>query len=88
MTHPVGKFKAKRFHEWGFDETHIEKLEEALLKIAHTRKVVETVPSKFGTKYVVDGKIKTPRGGNRTIRTVWVIEASQRNPSFITAYPL
>lgn len=88
VTHPVGKLKAKLFREWGFDETNIEKLEEALRKIARTRKAIETKNSIFGTTYVVDGKIMIPRGGSRSIRTIWVTEVSQRNPRFITAYPL
>ena len=90
LTNPEGKSKAKLFREWGFDETNIVQLEEALRKIAIRRKVIISRPSNdsSGINYEVDGKITIPNGGTRSIKTVWYIEKDQRYPRFVTAYPL
>lgn len=81
--------KGKLFRKWGFDESNIEILEAALLKIAHTRKVVSSEPSsdKSGINYAVDGKISLPIGGTIIIKTIWYI-INGEVPIFVTAYPL
>jgi hypothetical protein len=46
------------------------------------------VPKRYGTKYVVVGSIRTPNGGDVSIRTVWIIEGEGADaPRFVTAYP-
>lgn len=61
-TPAAGKSKAKFFRSFGFDETNIPEFEQGLLNIAQTELVMETIETAFGTKYVIDGKLKTPNG--------------------------
>lgn len=87
QSHAVGKSKAKFFRKYGFNETNITRLEQGLLRIAHTEEVTEIIPSPHGIKYIVEGTLNTPRGINVHTRTVWMIETGEQNPRFITAYP-
>lgn len=87
-SHAVGKSKAKFFRSLGFIESNIKYLEQGLLHIASMGRVAETQKTSFGTKYVVDGMLETPKGATIQLRTVWIIETEQNSPRFITAYPL
>ena len=87
-THTVGRLKAKFFRAMGFDETSVEQLRQGLLTIAHTSQVKESIVSPYGTKYVIDGLLKTPKGPSVYIRTIWIIETGQDRPRFVTAYPI
>jgi hypothetical protein len=86
-THGVGKAKAKLFRGFGFDESNVALLEQGLVSIVQTAAVVEIVRTSFGTKYVVDGPLETPRGDTISIRTVWIVEVEGERPVFVTAYP-
>ena len=87
VTHPVGRSKARFFRGLGFSETTAGDLERALLEVAKTGEVVETIAVRSGTKFVVDGTLRTPAGTGASVRTVWVVEAGQSQPRFVTAYP-
>lgn len=87
-SHAVGKSKAKFFRSFGFDETNVNQFEQRLLDIAHTGTVSEIKETPFGMKYVIDGALETPRGIIIQLRTVWIVETSENEPRFITAYPL
>ncbi len=87
-THAVGKSKARLFRESGFDETNIAQLERELRNIAQNENVEDIIHSPYGTKYVIDGSMKTPKGGVVRIRTGWIIETGRDNPRFVTAYPI
>lgn len=86
-THAVGKFKAKFFRGLGFDETNPNLFQKEILNLAQSQDVENLVPSNYGTKYIVQGDIKTPLGKSVKIRTVWIIEKNHTIPIFITAYP-
>lgn len=86
-THPVGRSKASFFRGLGFNDDNIQRLEDALLAIARDEDVVMVSSSRHGAKYVIDGRIKTPRGGAVALRTVWIVESVQQRPRFVTAYP-
>lgn len=86
-THAVGRSKAKYFRALGFNEANPRTLEQSLLAIAHTGKIVEVVSSPHGTKYVVDGSLETPSDVAVEVRTVWIIEVEEDRPRFVTAYP-
>ncbi len=81
--HEVGKFKAKFFDKLGFTTTNLTLLEQSLLQIAESEEVTEVIKSPYGKKYILDGEINSVM-----IRTVWIIEKSQKYPRFITAYPV
>ena len=87
FTHPVGRSKARFFGELGFAESNVEELEEALLSIAQSGEVVETLSSEYGRKYVVDGTIRGSAGIDAHLRTIWIIESGESRPRFVTAYP-
>jgi len=87
QVHPVGKSKARFFRAHGFDETSMVRLQQALLKLACTYEVVDLVGSPYGVKYVVEGGLETPLGKLVSVRTVWIVEAGDQRPRFLTAYP-
>lgn len=87
-THAVGKGKARFFRGFGFNEQNVLSLEVGLLAIAQTEVVVDVIPTPYGIKYIIDGKLNTPTGVIINIRTVWMIEQDEGNPRFVTAYPL
>ena len=87
-THPVGRWKARFLAAFGFDKTNVAVLEQNLLALAHDQEVIETIPSVYGTKYVIDGTLQTPTGNPLQVRTVWVIDTGQNRPRLVTAYPV
>ena len=87
-THPVGRLKAKFFTSIGFDLTNVTKLEQSLLNIAYDQDIKEVIPSQYGKKYIIDGKLQSPAGNTIRIRTVWILEKEKKRPRFITAYPI
>jgi len=87
LSHPVGKAKAKFFRGLGFDESTALELGRALIAIATSHAVSESVSSLHGTKYIVDGTLNAPGGIRVWVRTVWILEAGEDHPRFVTAYP-
>ena len=87
-THAVGKSKARYFRSLGFNETTVGELEQGLLEIARTGLVKERVDSPHGTKYVIEGTLKTPHGTLAQVRTIWIVEFDDQTPRFVTAYPI
>jgi len=87
-THPIGRSKARFLYAFGFDQTTVNELAQALMAIAHTEEVREVLPSPHGIKYVIDGMLRTPSGMPVAVRTVWIVDTSQDRPRFVTAYPV
>jgi hypothetical protein len=86
-THPIGRPKAQFFLAMGFRETDAAILEHALLEVARTGEVAETTPSAYGVKHTVDGVLSTPSGRQVKLRTIWIVDAGDTRPRFVTAYP-
>ncbi len=86
-THSVGRTKAKYFRTLGYSESNLLRLKEALIAVAVTSDVTESISTPFGTKYVVDGDLDAPAGIRARVRTVWVLESGEDLPRFVTAYP-
>jgi len=86
--HALGRFKAKFFQGIGFDKTNVHLLEECLRNIAKSEEVKATSSSPYGTKYVIDGEVKTPSGKRVKLRTIWIIEKREVQPRFVTTYPV
>jgi len=86
-THAVGKAKAKFFRSLGYTEANAYQLANALLMIAKSEEVSQKITTIYGTKYIVEGEVVTPRGNTSRIRTVWVVEPYDQRPRFVTAYP-
>ncbi len=87
-THPVGRFKARLFYAVGYDAMNTHLLEQALIDIAREKEVTEIISTPYGTMYVVDGALQTPRGTDLQMRTVWIIAAGESRPQLVTAYPV
>lgn len=88
LTHPVGQSKARALRAAGFDEASVALLEQGPRMIAREEEIVQTEASLHGVKYVVDGAVMTPLGSSMRLRTVWIIDADQERPRFVTAYPV
>lgn len=87
-THSTGRFKAKFFRSLGFNEANVSLFVKALHTIANSEEIKEVSTTMFGAKYVIDGKINTPSGKVVKIRTIWIIEQDQKEPRFVTVYPV
>jgi hypothetical protein len=87
-THEIGRSKAKLLRTFGFNDNNVDSLQQELLQIAYTQEVQEIIPTPHGTKYILDGTIKTPIGRFLYLRTVWIIDTGQTTPRFVTARPL
>ena len=85
--HPVGRAKALFLTNLGYDISEPGILAQELLTLAREGDVSDVQTSQFGSKYVVDGLIRTPSGATVSLRTVWIIEPDHPQPRLVTAYP-
>ncbi|MGH7796053.1 MAG: DUF6883 domain-containing protein [Candidatus Binatia bacterium] len=87
-THRAGKSKAAFFMAHGFDPQRWKDLDTALRQHAIDNEIAREERTIFGTRYVVDGVLKTPDGQPLNVRTVWFIDDDNDAPRFVTAHPL
>jgi cytochrome c551/c552 len=45
------------------------------------------IKSPWGEKFIVDGSLHAPAGLTPTVRTIWIVDASDKRPRLVTAYP-
>ena len=88
VTHPVGRRKALFLRNLGYDITNANSLMDALLYLAMGANVVEEIPTRWGTKYIVDGLLNSLSGVGVPILTIWIIDIGDSRPRFVTAYPV
>lgn len=86
--HPDGRSKALFFFSLGFQPNDTTMLRDALLAHATMHQVAKEVRTIFGTKYIIEGTIKSPRQITATIRTVWIVTFETKLPKLVTAYPI
>ena len=86
--HPQGASKARLFERLGFSAHDWRHLASALLEHGQTHPVSAIHTSPYGTRYEVDGELKTPANRRLWIRTVWQTDINAIAPRLITAYPL
>jgi hypothetical protein len=55
-----GENKARFFRNFGFILKNSSEFEIALLEIARNNQVSRIVPTLFGTKYIIEGILRTP----------------------------
>jgi len=60
----------------------------AIREHAERCELVRIVETEYGTRYVVEGELKTPDGRNPVVRIVWFVEKGKSFPHLVTAYPL
>ena len=86
-THPIGRAKARFFKQFGFREDAPEELTRALLLHVRDNTVANTEMSAYGTKYRVDGPLRSPDGRNPSVSSVWIILDGETIPRLVTAFP-
>lgn len=87
LRHPAGGPKAVFFLRHGFRRDEADVLRLRLKELAVEGDVSETIPARFGTKYVVDGSVETPTGISLRLRSVWIVRVGTWVPRLVTAYP-
>jgi hypothetical protein len=87
VAHPEGMGKAAFFLSLGFESQARHLLAEALQQLAQETPVTQTMTTSHGQKYIIDGQIRSPRGGRALVRTVWIVDQGSSIPRLITAYP-
>jgi hypothetical protein len=87
-THPEGGGKSLFFIHFGFSVAQWETFAQALICHAHEHEVVKMEPTRFGTRYVVEGELYTPSGRKPAVRVVWFLRLGETMPRLVTAYPL
>jgi len=87
-SHPDGYGKAMFFQHCGFTTREWKKFRNALQEHARVSAVIEEVSSRHGTRYIIEGPIKTPTRKQYRIRTVWIIEVDHKIPRLVTALPI
>jgi len=87
-THPVGKSKAKFFIKHGYTLNNIDELKKQLTYLIENNDIKETIETEYGSKYIIDGHIKSTIETKIRIRTIWIIENSMNEIRFITCYPI
>ena len=85
--HPVGRSKARIFRKLGYSPEDWNRCATDLKAVAERNEVTKKEESPFGTRYVIDGNLKTAEGRDFPVRTVWFIDNESQIPHFITAYP-
>jgi len=86
-THPVGKSKARFFRNLGFTPINADVLAAQIIEIARTTDNAVLSSSPHGQKYSLVGTVVSPDGRHALVQTVWIIEADDDRPRFVTAYP-
>lgn len=84
---PRAQGKAAFFRALGFEPAAWEALQAALSDIARTGTAVPGQQSEFGIKYEIRATITGPAGRQAVVRTVWIVNAGEQTPRFVTAYP-
>ena len=85
--HPDGVTKARFFARRGYRLDEWESLAEDLRRHGQANDVVDVVDSPYGTRYAVEGTMRTPSDETVPMTTVWIIEKGSQTPRLVTAYP-
>lgn len=87
---PRARGKAAFFRALGFDESNWVRLRDALLEIARSGTAGQGQQgqlSEFGAKYEIRAILSGPSGRQATVKTIWIIDAGDDTPRFVTAHP-
>ncbi len=86
-THPLGRFKATFFKNFGYSSENWEDFEKRLRELILSNEVSKVEESPFGKKFIVEGGLIGPSGRTVQIISVWVILKGESMPRFVTVYP-
>jgi len=85
--HPIGRFKARFFRALGYTPENWERLASDLLSAAQMLDA-EPLPSPYGEKFRITGRLTGPSGRSAEVVSVWICTPGSDAPRFVTAYPL
>jgi hypothetical protein len=85
--HPLGRAKASFFAKFGFRASAWWRLAEALRTHVAEHEFERQVASRYGVKYIVRGRLRSPGGGSPVVVSVWIVRHGDRRPRFVTAVP-
>ncbi|HXU38584.1 MAG TPA: hypothetical protein VN937_19675 [Blastocatellia bacterium] len=85
--HPDNGGEADFFIGLGFQADDWKTCAAALRSLAQQSSVSQSLESKHGKKYIVDGLIETPIGKTPMVRTIWIVDSGEIAPRLVTAYP-
>jgi hypothetical protein len=85
INHPDGKNKAMFFAANKLDK---ESLKNLLLLQVKENEVKEVITLEFGTKYIIESKVKSPNSSTFILRSVWIVYLNEKFVKLITAYPI
>jgi hypothetical protein len=85
--HPKGRAKAAFFSRFGFTLDDPVVLAKALLEHASANSVVAVHTSHSGVKYEISGPLAAPDGRLPIVKSVWIVDAGNPIPRFVTAVP-
>lgn len=86
-TNPRARGKVAFFQSLGFLAMGWEALQLVLIEVARSGDADAGKKSEFGEKYEVRASIVGPAGREAVIKTVWIVEAGDDHPRFVTAHP-
>lgn len=86
-SHKDGRGKAAFFSRFGFTLQAWQTLADALLQHAAEHEVTKIEETPFGTRFVIEGELKTPGIRAPIVRVVWFMESGAELPRLATAYP-
>jgi hypothetical protein len=79
--------KARFFRLFGFDPTRPQELDSALRWHLYNQHYSDVTTTVHGVMYEVTCRVPSPNKRNPCIVSVWMVDAGQTIPRFITAYP-
>ena len=85
--HPDNGGKAAFFLALGFTQSDVPTLRTALVRLAAEGTLARRIVSVHGTKFVVDGVLRSPSDSEAVVRTVWIVDTGGSTPRLVTAYP-
>jgi hypothetical protein len=85
--HPDNGGKAAFFEGWGFSASNWQVMERAIRDMIAGSEVTGHISSRWGDKYVVDGRLLSPKGLTPFVRTIWIADHGSQRARLVTAYP-
>jgi hypothetical protein len=86
-THPIGRFKARVFASFGYQQSDWHRLRDDLLTHATGEGAEAGEADSYGQRWLVRGDLASPSGRPLPIVSVWLIPSEGQSPRLITAYP-
>ncbi|MCC6780631.1 MAG: hypothetical protein IT537_28990 [Hyphomicrobiales bacterium] len=87
VRHPGGRAKARFLEQFGFRAEDWRALHDAIVTHAAANDITATHPTRFGTRYEIDGPLPSPDGRAPIVRVVWFVESRESIPRLVTLVP-